>query len=84
MIIFSPDHLHGSDFPAWKGNLFVGALSGQVLVRLELDGETVTGEERLLEDLEERIRDVRMGPDGRLYLLTDSPDGSLLRLDPVN
>jgi len=74
----------GSDFPAWEGNLFVGALSGQVLVRLELEGDKVTGEERLLKDLDERIRDVRMGPDGKLYLLTDSPDGALLRLDPVN
>jgi len=74
----------GPDFPAWRGSLFVGALSGLLLARLEIDGEKVTHEERLLEDFEERIRDVRQGPDGKLYLLTDSSDGALLRLDPVN
>jgi glucose/arabinose dehydrogenase len=73
----------GEAFPEWRGNLFLGALSGQALVRLELDGEKVLHEERLLEDLDERIRDVRQGPDGRLYLLTDSSDGALLRLDPL-
>lgn len=73
----------GEDFPDWRGNLFLGALSGRALVRLELDGTTVVHEERLLEDLGERIRDVRQGPDGRLYLLTDAPDGALLRLDPI-
>ena len=73
----------GAAFPEWRGNLFLGALSGQALVRLELDGAKVTHEERLLEDLDERIRDVRQGPDGRLYLLTDSSDGMLLRLDPA-
>ena len=70
-------------FPAWKGNLFVGALAGQMLVRLELDGETVTREERLLTDLRERIRDVRQGPDGAIWLLTDSGNGRLLRLTPA-
>ncbi|MEW6490317.1 MAG: PQQ-dependent sugar dehydrogenase [Thermodesulfobacteriota bacterium] len=69
-------------FPAWKGSLLVGALRGQMLVRLALDGEKVVGEERLLTDLGERIRDVRQGPDGRFYLLTDSPRGRLLRLEP--
>ena len=73
----------GAAFPHWRGNLFLGALSGESLVRLELDGERIVGEERLLEDLGERIRDVRQGPDGRLYLLTDAPDGALLRLDPL-
>lgn len=73
----------GDDFPAWRGNLFIGALSGRALVRLEMEGETVVHEERLLVDLEARIRDVRQGPDGRLYLLTDAPDGALLRLDPL-
>ena len=58
----------GDLFPAWRGNLFVGALAGQMLVRLELDGEKVTKEERLLQDLRERIRDVRQGPDGALWL----------------
>ena len=74
----------GDVFPAWRGNLFVGALAAQVLVRLELDGNKVTHEERLLSDLGERIRDVRQGPDGKLWLLTDSPDGRVLRLDPAN
>ncbi len=73
----------GSAFPAWRGNLFVGALSGELLVRLELDGERVVREERLIEELGERIRDVRQGPDGLLYLLTDAPDGALLRLEPL-
>ncbi len=74
----------GAAFPSWRGNLFLGALSGQVLVRLELDGTTVTHEERLLRDLGARIRDVRQGPDGALYLLTDDPDGVLLRLEPAD
>ena len=70
-------------FPAWKGNLFVGALAGRLLVRLELDGEKVTREERLLTDLRERIRDVRQGPDGAIWLLTDSSNGRLLRVTPA-
>ena len=69
-------------FPAWKGSLFVGALAGQMLVRLELDGETVTKEERLLTALNERIRDVRQGPDGAIWLLTDSGSGRVLRVVP--
>ncbi len=73
----------GVDFPSWRGNLFLGALSGRALVRLELDGAKVVHEERLLEDFGKRIRDVRQGPDGRLYLLTDASNGALLRLDPV-
>jgi glucose/arabinose dehydrogenase len=73
----------GALFPAWRGNLFVGALAGQMLVRLTLDGERVTGEERLLRPLRERIRDVRSGPDGALYLLTDRTDGRILRLAPA-
>ena len=70
-------------FPAWKGNLFVGALAAQLLVRLELDGEKVTREERLLTNLRERIRDVRQGPDGAIWLLTDSGNGKLLRVTPA-
>jgi glucose/arabinose dehydrogenase len=70
-------------FPAWRGSLFVGALAGQMLVRLTVDGERVTGEERLLTDLRERIRDVRMGPDGALWLLTDSARGRVLRVTPA-
>jgi glucose/arabinose dehydrogenase len=73
----------GKTFPPWHGNLFLGALSGRALVRLELEGTTVVHEERLLGDLKERIRDVRQGPDGHLYLLTDASNGALLRLDPV-
>ena len=72
----------GNLFPEWKGNLFVGALAGQALHRLVLDGETVVGEERLLADLRERIRDVRDGPDGALWVLTDSAEGRVLRIVP--
>jgi len=70
----------GDLFPAWKGSLFVGALSGQRLSRLILDGDKVVGEEKLLTDLKQRIRDVRQGPDGAVYVLTDG--GALLRLSP--
>ena len=72
----------GAPFPAWHGNLFVGALKSRLLVRLELNGTKVVHEERLLADLQERIRDVRAGPDGFLYLATDSPRGRILRLEP--
>lgn len=74
----------GDAFPDWRGDLFVGALRDQRLVRLTLDGETIAGEEHLLVDLRERIRDVVQGPDGLIYLLTDAPDGRILRLSPVN
>ena len=73
----------GEAFAAWQGDLFVGALAGRHLRRLELDGDQVTGQEELLADLNERIRDVRSGPDGFLYLLTDSGRGSLIRLEPA-
>ncbi len=71
-------------FPAWQGSFFAGALSGELLVRLEVSGGRVVVEERMLEDLEERFRDVRQGPDGLIYLLTDHPDGMLLRLEPAD
>ena len=71
-------------FPGWRGSFFAGALSGELLVRLEVAGGRVAVEERMLEDLEERIRDVRQGPDGLIYLLTDHPDGMLLRLEPAD
>lgn len=71
----------GSQFPLWQGNLLVGALRGQMLVRLVLDGEKVIREERLLQGRAGRIRDVRMGPDGFVYLLSDGPDGALMRLE---
>ena len=70
-------------FPAWQGNLLVGALRGQMLVRLELRDEAVVREERLLEGELGRIRDVRSAPDGFIYLLTDNADRSLVRLEPV-
>lgn len=73
----------GSQFPQWQGDLLVGALRGQMLVRLVLDGEKVLREERLLQGRAGRIRDVRMGPDGLVYLLSDGPDGALMRLEPV-
>jgi glucose/arabinose dehydrogenase len=63
--------------------VFLGALKDQMLVRLSLDGEKVTGEERLLQELGERIRDVRQGPDGALYLLTDANNGRILRIAPA-
>lgn len=69
----------GERFTAWRNNLFIGALAGQALLRLQLDGDRVVHEERLLQG-KARIRDVRQGPDGYLYLLTDAADGQLLRL----
>lgn len=74
--------LASTRYPGWQGNLFIGALRGQALLRLELDGRKVLREERLLTTLNERIRDVRQGPDGWLYVLTDNPDGRILRLQP--
>ncbi|HUT50279.1 MAG TPA: PQQ-dependent sugar dehydrogenase [Alphaproteobacteria bacterium] len=73
----------GDKYPRWKGNVFVGALRFQLLSRLVLKGEKVIKEERLFEELGERIRDVRQGPDGYLYILTDSGEGTLLRIEPV-
>ena len=73
----------GDAFPDWQGDLFVGALKDELLVRLELDGERVVAEERLLAGAIGRIRDVETGPDGFLYLLTDESDGALYRLEPA-
>jgi glucose/arabinose dehydrogenase len=73
----------GDKFPAWRGNLFVGALKFRLLARLTLDGNKVIDEERLLEDVLGRIRDVRTGPDGYIYLLTDDDNGKLARLEPA-
>ena len=73
----------GEAFPEWRGDLFVGALRSELLARLELDGEQVVAEERLLEGAIGRIRDVEVGPDGYLYLLTDESDGGLYRLEPA-
>ena len=76
----------GTLLPGWKGSLFTGALSGARLIRLRLDpaGERVVEEEPLLTELRERIRDVRQGPDGALWLLTDSPNGRVLRVAPAD
>ena len=70
-------------FPAWKGSLFIGALKAERVVRLVLDGDRVAAEENLLLELHERIRDVRQGPDGALYVLTDNDAGRILKLTPV-
>ena len=69
-------------FPAWRGNLFVGGLATQDLVRLTVDGRRVTGEERLLADRGDRIRDVVVGPDGAIYVVTDEDPGQVLKLVP--
>jgi glucose/arabinose dehydrogenase len=74
----------GDKFPAWRGNLLVGSLKFGLLVRLVVAGERVTREERMLEGFGERIRDVRQGPDGYVYLLTDDSDGRILRLEPAS
>jgi glucose/arabinose dehydrogenase len=74
----------GERFKPWKGDLFIGSLKFQLLVRLEYDRGRVTYEERMLEGELGRIRDVRQGPDGLLYLLTDEDDGSVVRLKPVH
>ena len=67
---------------AWNDSLFLGALAGRSLIRLQLDGDRIVAEERLLVDLGKRIRDVRVGADGAVYVLTDEADGQLLRLQP--
>ena len=74
----------GDAFPAWKGNLFIGAMPLRHLQRLELDGEKVVQEERLLIGLGERIRDVRQAPDGTIWVLTDGRSGRALRLSPAD
>ena len=73
----------GDKFPKWRGNLFVGALKFQLLARLALDGEKVVREERLIQGEFGRVREVRAGPDGLLYLLTQQYEGRILRLEPA-
>ena len=73
----------GTALPGWRESLFVGALVPRLLVRLELAGEKVVHEERMLNGTLGRLRDVRMGPDGFLYLLSDESPGVLARLEPA-
>ncbi|HEX6082949.1 MAG TPA: PQQ-dependent sugar dehydrogenase, partial [Thermoanaerobaculia bacterium] len=72
----------GDAFPAWRGSLFVGALGQERLVRLIIENDRVTGEEHLLADRRKRIRDVRQGPDGALYVVTDHDDGEVWKIAP--
>jgi aldose sugar dehydrogenase len=73
----------GDVFQNWKGSILIGSLTPGLLVRLSLKEGQVAREERYLGDLRERIRDVRQGPDGFIYIVTDSPDGRLLRVRPA-
>jgi glucose/arabinose dehydrogenase len=70
----------GDRFKAWQHNVFIGALATKELIRLQFDGDKVVHEERLMGELKERIRDVRQGPDGYLYVLTDEDKGSLYKV----
>jgi glucose/arabinose dehydrogenase len=72
----------GNAFPAWRGSLFIGALGQQRLVRVTLRNNRVTGEEHLLMDRNQRVRDVRQGPDGLLYLVTDEQNGEVWKIMP--
>ncbi|HEX6923955.1 MAG TPA: PQQ-dependent sugar dehydrogenase [Longimicrobiaceae bacterium] len=72
----------GDAFPEWQGSLFIGAMRETRLVRLTIDGDRVTGEEHLLADRGQRVRDVRQGPDGLLYLVTDEDNGELWKIEP--
>ena len=76
------DFYEGELFPDWQGDLLAGGLSGQLLVRLDVEGDTIVGEERLFEGQLGRVRDVRVGPDGAIYLLTDEDNGRLIRVAP--
>jgi glucose/arabinose dehydrogenase len=74
----------GDAFPEWQGDMLVGALQFELLVRLTMDDQRITGEERMLEGELGRIRDVRVGPDGLVYLLNDEEDGGVYRLEPAD
>lgn len=74
----------GRLWPDWQGDIFVGALKAELIVRLDREGERITGEERLFEGVYGRIRDVREGPDGALWFLTDEDNGALFRIRPAN
>ena len=73
----------GALFPEWNGNLLVAALKEKHIARLVLQNDRVVGEERLLADLGERIRDVAVGPDGAIWTITDEQNGKLVRLTPA-
>jgi len=73
----------GAKFPRWRGNLLIGALRGQALIRVRLDGDKFVEDEFMLVGSLPRVRDVRVGPDGFVYLLTDQPNGAILRLEPA-
>jgi glucose/arabinose dehydrogenase len=73
----------GDKFPKWRGDLLAGALRGQALIRVRLDGEKFVEDEFMLRGHVGRVRDVRVGPDGLIYLLIDHPDGSVLRVEPA-
>ena len=73
---------YGDKFPEWQGDLFIGTLVEHSLRRVDLEDGKVVGQETLLSDLDERIRDVRAGPDGSLYVLIDGEGGKVIRLDP--
>jgi len=70
----------GEEFPEWEGDLLIAGLVARAIIHVELDGRTVRSETRRFEEIGERMRDVRVGPDGAIYILTDSPDGKLLRV----
>ncbi len=72
----------GEKFPHWNGDLFVGALKDRHLMRIDLEGGKVVGQQILLKELGERIRDVRVGPEGLIYVLTDAKNGKLIRIEP--
>ena len=78
------DFYDGDLLPEWRGDLLAGGLSGQLLVRLDMEGDEIVGEERLFAGQLGRIRDVRVGPDGAIYLLTDADNGRLIRVAPEN
>ena len=77
------DFYDGALLPDWQGDLLSGGLSGQVLVRLDVEGDTIVGEERLFEGQLGRVRDVKTGPDGAIYLVTDDDNGQLIRVAPA-
>lgn len=77
------DFYSGDRFPEWRGDLFVGALAARALYRLDIADGQIVGQEILLAERKERIREVKAGPDGLLYVLTDAADGKLLRLEPL-